>query len=373
MRIEHFVFATCACLCIGPAVAADPAPAENFSVVPVMRERFDALGRSLRFWGGGPDEFDAWSRVARPMLEWTIGLDTMKTCALNPAVSERVDAGDHWRERVVIQVEPGLHMPVFVLIPKSGDAPFPVVIAPHGHGGGGKTAVAGVASTPEVGKAIESFNYDYGLDFVRAGFIVFCPDARGFGERQEDIVKGDPIRHSCQWINNMAMPLGQTVTGMWVWDLKRLADYVETRPDCDSRRIGCAGLSGGGLQTLWFTALDERVKAAVVSGYFYGVRESLLDMHQNCSCNYVPHLWEIADHGDLGSLIAPRPLMIQTGDEDSLNGASNLDNVRPQVAIALEGYKSFNGEGALVHDIFHGPHRWDSTNSVPFLVKALQP
>jgi len=168
------------------------------------------------------------------------------------------------------------------------------------------------------------------------------------------------------------MPLGQTVTGMWVWDLMRLADYVETRGDCDAKRMGCAGLSGGGLQTLWFTALDDRVKAAVVSGYFYGVKESLLDMHGNCSCNYVPHLWENADHGDLGALIAPRPLMIQSGDQDPLNGADGLDNVRPQIAIAHKVYEILGAPDYPKHDVFSGPHRWDSTNTVPFLVETVK-
>ena len=77
-------------------------------------------------------------------------------------------------------------------------------------------------------------------------------------------------------LNHMAMPLGQTVTGMWTWDLMRLIDHVETRPECDASRIGCAGLSGGGLRTLWLAALDERIRCAVVSGYFYRYRESLL-------------------------------------------------------------------------------------------------
>ena len=53
------------------------------------------------------------------------------------------------------------------------------------------------------------------------------------------------------------------------------------------------------------TALDDRVKCAVVSGYFYGYKQSLLEQHQNCSCNYVPRLYEHVDMGDVGALIAP--------------------------------------------------------------------
>ena len=99
----------------------------------------------------------------------------------------------------------------------------------------------------------------------------------------------------------MGLPLGQTVTGMWAWDLHRLIDYVQTRDDCQADRIGCAGLSGGGLQTLWATALNRRIRCAVVSGYMFGYKQSLLDMHTNCSCNFVPHLYEHLDMGDIAA------------------------------------------------------------------------
>lgn len=354
------------------ANSGDAVSRAEFSVQPYLQQRFVDVSQVLRFSGVSADDVPVWRDAARARLRALLGIDTMQRCQLNPSVTETVDCGEYTRQRVEIHTEPGIVMPVYVLIPKEGQGPYPVLLAPHGHGGGGKIAVAGIDDNPDVAKAIESFNYDYGVEFVRAGFITFCPDARGFGERQEAIAKKNLLSSSCQWINNMAMPLGQTMTGMWVWDLMRLIDYVETRDDCDASRVGCAGLSGGGLQTLWLTALDDRVKAAVDSGYFYGVKQSLLDMHQNCSCNYVPHLWENADHGDLGALVAPRPFMIQTGDEDSLNGAGGLSNVTPQIDIARRVYDVLGAGENLHHDVFHGPHRWDSTNSVPFLVEALQ-
>jgi hypothetical protein len=81
-------------------------------------------------------------------------------------------------------------------------------------------------------------------------------------------------------------------------------------------------------------------------------------MPGNCSCNYVPHLWEYTDMGDLAALIAPRPLIIESGDKDGLNGASGLDNVYPQLAIARAAYKLFDAEDKVVHNVFHGDHRW---------------
>lgn len=117
-----------------------------------------------------------------------------------------------------------------------------------------------------------------------------------------------------------------------VWDLMRLVDYIKTRPDCNGDKIGCIGLSGGGLQSLWLAALDDRIMFATVSGYFYGYRDSLLEMNQNCCCNYVPGLWEHVDMGDIGALIAPRALVIESGMQDHLNGRRGIVNVLEQVA-----------------------------------------
>jgi dienelactone hydrolase len=246
-----------------------------------------------------------------------------------------------------------------------------VVVAPHGHSSGGKLAVAGCRETPEIAETIEKHNYDYGVQFAQEGFITFCPDARGFGERQEEAAKESMLNSSCQWINNMAFPLGQTVTGMWTWDIHRLIDYVKTRKDCMSSRIGCAGLSGGGLQTLWAAALDTRIRCAVISGYMYGYKESLLDMHTNCSCNYVPHLYEHVDMGDIAALIAPRPLLVETGTADQLNGASGLDNVYSQMDIMRSAFGLLGAERMLAHDVFEGEHRWNGIKAIPWMKRHL--
>lgn len=344
--------------------------AEQYAAWPYFRVRFDSMPRSLRFRGTAGD-VAAWQDAARTKLRSLIGLDTMRPCPLDAKVTARVDCGDHIRERIELRTEPMITMPAYVLIPKDGKGPFPTMLAPHGHGFGGKEGTAGVEDDDRVRQSIRECQCDYGRQLVRAGFVVLCPDARGFGERRELGARHDPMACSCFQLNNMAIPLGQTAVGMFVWDLMRLIDYAQTRPDCDTRRLGCAGLSGGGMQTLWLAALDKRVKAALSSGYFYGVKESLLDLNGNCSCNYVPHLWEHADQGDLGGLIAPRPFMVQTGTRDGLNGAGGLENVRSQMAIARVPYDLLGASGNLLHDVFDGEHRWDGTHSIDFFSERL--
>ncbi|HMO56266.1 MAG TPA: alpha/beta hydrolase family protein [Roseiflexaceae bacterium] len=348
---------------------------ECFTVEAALAERFERTGRQFGARTAHAAELAAWQSEARSRLRRLIGLDTMQECALDPIIGPLEELDGYTRRRISIAVEPGVRMPIYLLAPadlRPGER-RPVLIAPHGHGGGGKATVAGLRDTPARAAAIDTYRYDYGVAFARAGFVTFCPDARGFGERREytTLATGDELGSSCREINNMAMPLGQTVTGMWVWDLMRLIDYIATRDDCDATRIGCGGLSGGGLQTLWLAALDLRVRCAVVSGYFYGYKESLLHMNQNCSCNYVPGLWQLLDMGDLGALIAPRPLLIESGSRDPLNGASGLANVAAQLAIAAGAYATHHAAEALEHTVFEGEHRWDGAATIPWLQRNL--
>ena len=119
-----------------------------------------------------------------------------------------------------------------------------------------------------------------------------------------------------------------TVAGMNTWDLMRLIDYLEERGEWNTEHLAAWAFPGGGLQTLYLAALDERVRYAVISGYLYGFKDSLLELNGNCSCNYVPGLWNALDMGDIASLIAPRPLVIQSGRADHLNGPRALSMQR---------------------------------------------
>lgn len=346
-----------------------------YTAADYFSARYDALSRQMAYRARTAEEHARWQGELRARLRELIGLDTMIPCPLAPRITERVPLDGYIRERVLLQTEPGVTMTLYVLIPadlKPGER-RPAAIAPHGHGLGGKLGVAGRSETPGLPERIARYNGDYGLQFVRHGLIVFCPDARGFGERREEPLQGEDkaFNCSCEVLNHMALPLGQTVTGMWTWDLMRLTDYIQTRPECDGARIGSAGLSAGAWQTLWLAALDERIRCAVVSGYFFGYKESLLAMPYHCSAHFVPGLWLLADAGDIGALVAPRALMIESGDQDPLMGASGMANVASQVEIARAAYRLLGAKDRLAHSVFPGKHQWHGGEAIPWMERWL--
>ncbi|MBB3111760.1 hypothetical protein FHS18_003828 [Paenibacillus phyllosphaerae] len=348
-----------------------------YTVTDRMSDLFRKEGRQLAWKGGTSNEFTHWRTDVRSRLRELLALDRMESCPLEPQRLERDQMEGYRREKWLIQTEPGVYMPFYILIPDgiADGERRPAFVNPHGHLAG-KYYTAGVSEIPVIKEWLEKAKGEpLAIELVRAGYIVFCPDARGAGERREWMKQSDQMEdflgNTCTPINHMAFSMGYTLAGMMTWDLRRLLDYIATRDDCDPARIGCGGMSGGGMQTLWLAALDDRVSCAIISGYFYGFHDSHLMMPHNCGCNFVPNLWKYVDMGDIGALIAPRPLLIETGCRDHLNGRRGMANVLPQVELVRDVYKIYNAEEQLEHDVFDGEHEWNGRMAQPFLNRWL--
>jgi len=334
-----------------------------YPTLPSMLRKFDRYARKDCFAGETQEDFEQWRRRMQKLLDGLLGLDKMEACRPRP-VTEDVVMLPHGirREHVRIQVEPDVWMPVYLLIPAGAGRHTRVFVCPPGHNGAGKYTVAGLSEYGAVKEKIRQYHYDYGYQLAQLGYVAACPDCRGFGERREDTADAQnpdtALRGDCYWLAHMGEPLGIPVAGMLTWDLMRLIDYLEERNEWDTTRVGCLGFSGGGMQTLMVSALDPRVSPAIISGYLYGYRDALLTLNRNCSCNYVPHLWEHLDMGDIASLIAPRPLLIQSCRDDRLNGPRGIVNAEEQVEIVRKAYELAGVPELLIHEICEGTHQW---------------
>lgn len=329
-----------------------------------MLRKFDRFARQDCFRGQSVEEFEEWREKTRGLLSGLLGLEKMEECDLHPiTMEEAVTLPDGIRrEHIRIQTEPDIWMTMYLLIPADADPNTRLFLCPPGHNGAGKYTVAGLGEYGAIKEKIEQYQYDYGMQLAKKGFVAVCPDCRGFGERREEVADAkDPVlglKGDCYWLAHMGEPLGLPVAGMLVWDLMRLIDYLELRNEWDTEHIGCLGFSGGGMQTLYLAALDERIQYAVISGYMYGFRDALLTLNRNCSCNYIPHLWEHLDMGDIASLIAPRPLVIQSCRQDRLNGPRGIVNAVEQAAVIEKAYRLCHAEKLPLHDICEGGHQW---------------
>lgn len=320
------------------------------------------------------DSFLSWKKEARGHLKKLLGISRLEqivagteSFSREAQMLESVQEDGYIRHKLRIQTLPGVFMPFYMLEPEGGGEPRPAMIAIPAHGAS-KESVAGVLSSPGVKEKLErSPGENYGQVFAQRGYVVFCPDPPGFGERQEPVAmedaaflgsrKPDPLGSSCKNLTMTAEALGLTFAGLVLWDMMHLLDFITAQPFVDPARIGCCGFSGGGLDTLWLAAMDDRVRLAVISGYLHGVKGSVLETHL-CTCNFVPGLWRDFDLSDIAALIAPRPVFYENGIQDVLNGPAGLQDPLEQFHKLQRIYRIFGKEDAVVHGSFEGPHMW---------------
>ncbi len=198
----------------------------------------------------------------------------------------------------------------------------------------------------------EDMVYSYALDLMKMGYTVYIPDLLGSGERRlgvyDDVQKSD-----CDELNFALISLGMSLQGVIVYELMCLVDYIEKEDSV--KKLGVVGFSGGGFSGLWLGILDERVKYVVSSCYFHSFKDTLLFTNK-CGCNFIPKLWNRVDMGDMAALLAPRPLYIEVGKEDSLNGDRGIIGVREQIERAKNVYKLFDKD--IEYKECEGQHQW---------------
>ena len=252
-------------------------------------------------------QIEARNRFVRgKFLEMVGGLP--ERTSLNPLTVRSFERDGYRVENVMFQSRPDFWVTGNLYIPMTGKPPYPGIISPTGH--------------DPLARMDQTYQCAY-INLAKNGFAVLAYDPIGQGERRyywDPVrnmaeVSGDPIfEHSMP--GQLLLLMGENLTQYRIWDGIRAIDYLLTRAEVDKQRIGCAGHSGGGTLTLFITALDERVKCAVLNEggggqrwpirFTPGSRVGPADVEQNL---FPAALFGI-DQEDLRIAIAPRPLLV---------------------------------------------------------------
>lgn len=323
--------------------------------------------RILEFKAKTLDEWVRWrGRLREKLRELLGGFDEEKP-PLDVEVSEtRIRRGLLF-EKIVFRTRISMDVPVYVLKPLEAEGRLPAVVAVHGHGYG-KDEIVGFEENGSERVKPGGYQKDFGLKLAEEGFLVVAPDQLGFGERREDEDKALGRRQSsCHLAASWAFMLGRTLVGYRVWDLMRVIDYLEARPDVDASRVGCMGISGGGTTVLFAAALDDRIKASVVSGYLNTFRDSILSV-EHCICNLIPGILRYAEMPDIAALIAPKPLLIEAGTRDPI---FPLRGVEKAYRKLRQVYGLLGVPDRLDIDIFEGEHEISGRKAYRWLKRWL--
>jgi dienelactone hydrolase len=275
------------------------------------------------------------------------------------------------------------------LKPHGATGPLPGVLALHDHGGrkyfGWRKLVdVGDESHPLMREHRDDYYGGRGWanEIAKRGYAVLCHDTFTFGSRRvliddvpEEIRWGgasdvsgaepaDEIIAYNEWAGQhehvMAKSLfcaGTTWPGVFLSDDQRALDVLCAREEVDAARVGCGGLSGGGMRTVFLGGLDERIKCAVCVGLMTTWRDCLLDKSWTHTwMMYVPLLPKYLDWPEILGLRVPAPTMVQNDAEDTL---FTLPEMQRADDILREVYQKAGAADRYACTFYPGPHKFD--------------
>ena len=343
-----------------------PKPDVRYSPMHFIDELYKRNEPELAFHAETVEEWKKWRKKLKSrVLDLLGGMDDPR-CDLRPKVIERVQRDGYVREKVVYSSRPQMLVPAYVLIPDGVTANAPAVVCASGHGHG-KDDLVGIDEHGQQRTEGSSYQHDFAIQMVRRGFVAIAPEHAGFGERRDpwDIAKG--VGGSCQQHSLAALLFGRTNSGIRVYDVMRCLDYLETRPEVDSKRLGCLGISGGGLVTLFSAAVEDRIQACLVSGYTNLFRDCIIPL-AHCVDNYVPGLLKYAEMCDVAALTAPRAFFAESGSRDPI---FPVKATRESFARIKRTYELLGIPDKCGLHIFNDEHVFNGTKGIPFLEKWL--
>jgi dienelactone hydrolase len=265
-------------------------------------------------------------------------------CELKPEIREVTQKDGYRIESLTYEVEPNDRVPALLLVPDGINASntTPAIAIWHQHAGQyhiGKSEPAGLAGDPM---------HHTGVALAKEGYVVLCPDALCFEERQSEYLQGGNFERF-EFLRYVVS--GKCMAWKNIIDMRRAIDYLCSRPEVKADRIGCYGHSMGSTHTWLIGPWEERIKCLVgnccLPTYKAIHRTHLL----HCFPNFIPGWFQYGDTPDIAGLIAPRALHLNIGE---LDGGSPILEVREGVKTIAEYYKKANAKDNFSYYIEEG-------------------
>ena len=274
------------------------------------------------------------TRLRNSIIEKT-GFTVQTQLALNIRETGSTKMKGYTVKNIAFQTRPGVYATANLYVP-DGNGPFPAVVNMIGHWTKAKIDTAG----PQ----------QIGHSLARNGYVCLSIDPWGAGER--GTVHGEFEYHGAN-LGASFLNIGETLLGIQISDNMRGVDLLSSLPYVDRDKIGATGASGGGNQTMWLAAMDERVKAAVpvVS---VGTFESYV-MRSNCICESLPDGLTFTEESGILALIAPRALKMCNHKQDS-SPAFFPSEMQRSFKNAQPIFKLLNAENKISYQVFDKTH-----------------
>lgn len=305
----------------------------------------------------------------REKLQVCLGGPWPEAGPLNSVVLARSQHDGYRLEKVRYDVEPGEHVAAYVLVPDGASPakPAPGICVWHQHNGAydiGMTEPAGLKG---------AVMHHTGVALAREGYVVVCPDALGFGERQAakldqhglpDLtgkLKGGQLE---RFLFLRYVVAGKCLAWKNILDMRRAVDYLAGRPEVQPDKLGCYGHSMGSTHTWLVGPWEPRLKVLVGNCCLptYAAIDRAEILH--CFPNFIPGIHEFGDTPDIAALIAPRALHLNLGETDS---GSPIEEAKQGIETIRRAYEAMHAEDKFTSFIEPGtghvlsPEMWRRT------------
>ena len=277
----------------------------------------------------------------RQQLENAWGGFPVEPSPLNARIVGTLQRDGYRVEKVVFQTMPDVWMTANAYVPEPAaeevDTRRPAVLCVHGHWRGAK-------QDPHVQARC--------IGLVKLGFFVLAVDAFGAGERGVGKALGE---YHGEMVSATLWPVGRPLSGLQVYENRRAVDYLLTRSEVDEQRIGITGASGGGNQTMYAGAFDERLRA-VVPVCSVGNYQAYLGA-ACCMCEVVPGALQFTEEWGVLSLTAPRALMVISATRDAFQ--FSVGEAKKSLAVVESVYRLHDTPDYVQHAVFESPHDYN--------------
>jgi dienelactone hydrolase len=308
---------------------------------------------------------------------------TPPPCDPRPEVVERKEFDGYMREKILLSTTPSLRIPAYILIPKGLKGKAPAIVALHDHGGmyfwGKEKLVENENEHPVLTEFKQCYaGKSVAAELARQGYVVLVADMFYWGERRmirdddptdwrdrphaitPERVKAfnDRAWQNEQLVGRTIFTAGFTWPGVIFWDDIRCLDYLASRSEVDPQRLGCVGLSVGGLRAGHLAALDERIRAAVAVCWMASFPTQLHDRMPNSIgfTKLIPGLYRLMDYPDVISMAAPRALLAINGSQDLL---FEPGGVRDAYAKLQACYAKAGAPERFKGSLYDAPHEFN--------------
>ena len=334
---------------------------------------------------------ESWQSEALQMTKELVSAPPIKS---NPKITleKQYDYDQLIIEELSWQLPYGNPTKALLLKPKNATGPLPAILGLHDHGGNkyfGKRKITRTSDSPHPKMIDHQYIYYGGAawanEIAKRGYVVLVHDTFTFGSRRvlfKDMVEiswghcatkgmsdenpedSNNIDEYNRWASEhehiMSKSLfcaGTTWPGITLTEDQYALDILSSRDDVDADRIGCAGLSGGGLRTVYLGGMDHRIKCAIGVGFMSTWTDFLLyKAYTHTWMTYAPLLPKYLDFPEILGLRVPLPTMTLNNNEDRL---FTLPEMHKASTILDEVFKKAGAADRYKGNFYNGDHKFD--------------